>query len=145
MLDARLRCGSSFRVELHQYLRTSTPVASLPGPWSYRVRAGTSWLDIGILLVDEIARLICNLYLSVAARPIVRADPTLSCTSMLLGRETANQQQQQRACGSLTAPPFSPLRTLPGNSLRGKKLTSASKLARHHRVCPGRTVTQKTR
>ena len=36
--------------------------------------------------------MICNLYLSVAARKIVCADPSLRYTSMLLGRSATKQQ-----------------------------------------------------
>ena len=39
--------------------------------------------------------MICNFYLSVAARKIVCADPSRRYTSMLLGREATNKQQQQ--------------------------------------------------
>ena len=38
--------------------------------------------------------MICNFYLSVAARKIVRADPSLRYTSLLLGRKAANQQKK---------------------------------------------------
>ena len=37
-------------------------------------------------------RLICNFYLSVAARATVRTDPSLRYSSMLLGREAINNQ-----------------------------------------------------
>ena len=36
--------------------------------------------------------MICNFYLSVAARKIVGADPSLRYTSLLLGRKATNQQ-----------------------------------------------------
>ena len=63
-----------------------TAVAILPGSWRYRVSAGTGWLGVSILWLGEIESLICNFYLSVAARIIVRAHPSLRCTCMLLGR-----------------------------------------------------------
>ena len=42
-------------------------MATLPGTWQHRVSAGTGWPGIIILWLDEIASLICNFYLSVAA------------------------------------------------------------------------------
>ena len=66
--------------------KIGTPVATLPGAWRYRVSAGTGWPGVSILSLGEVERLICNLYLSVAARKIVWADPSLRYTSMLLGR-----------------------------------------------------------
>ena len=67
-------------------LKIGTPVATLPGAWHYRVSAGTSRPDVSILWLGEVESLICNFYLSVAARKIVWADPSLRYTSMLLGR-----------------------------------------------------------
>ena len=49
-----------------------TPVATLPAAWRYRVNAGTGWPGVG-----EMESLICNFYLSVAAREIVWADLSL--------------------------------------------------------------------
>ena len=60
--------------------KIGTPVATLPGAWSYGVSAGTGRPGVSI------ESLICSFYLSVAARKIVRADPSLRYTSMLLGR-----------------------------------------------------------
>ena len=63
---------------------------TLPGTparrWRYRVSAGTSWLGVSILWLGEVESLICSFYLSVAARKIVWADPSLRYTSTLLGR-----------------------------------------------------------
>ena len=73
--------------------KIGTPVATLPGARSYRVRAGTGWPGVSILWLGEMESLICNFYLSVAAREIVFADPSLRCTQMLLGRKATNQQQ----------------------------------------------------
>ena len=52
-------------------LKIGTPVASLPGAWHYRVRAGTGWPGVSILLLGEVESLICKFYLSVAACTIV--------------------------------------------------------------------------
>ena len=35
--------------ESYQLLKTGTPVATLPGAWSYRVKAGTVWPGVSIL------------------------------------------------------------------------------------------------
>ena len=62
------------------------PVATPSGARRYRVSAGTGRLGVSILWLGEKARLICNFYLSVAARTIVWIDPSVRYTSMLLGR-----------------------------------------------------------
>ena len=66
--------------------KIGTPVATLPGAWRYRVSAGTGRTGVSILWLGEMESLICNFYLSVAARQIVWAYPSLRYTSMLLGR-----------------------------------------------------------
>ena len=67
-------------------LKIGTPVATLPGAWHYRVSAGTGRPGVSILWLGEVESLICNFYLSVAARKFVWADPSLRYTIMLLGR-----------------------------------------------------------
>ena len=67
-------------------LKIGTPVATLPGTWPYRVSAGTGRPGVSILWLGEMDSLICNFCLSVAARKIVWADPSLRYTRMLLGR-----------------------------------------------------------
>ena len=67
-------------------LTIGTPVATLPGAWHYRVNAGTGQSGVSMLWLDEVENLICNFYLSVAARKIVWTDPSQRYTSMLLGR-----------------------------------------------------------
>ena len=52
-------------------LKIGTAVATLPGAWHYRVSAGTGWPGVSILWLGEVESLICNFYLSVAARTIV--------------------------------------------------------------------------
>ena len=74
--------GSSHTTDL----KIGTPVAILPGAWRYRVSTGTGRPGVSILWLGEVERWICNLYLSVAARKIVWADPSLRYTSILLGR-----------------------------------------------------------
>ena len=75
-----------FGVESYQWLKIGTPVATLPGAWRYRVSAWTGWPGVSILWLGEMESLICNFCLSVAARKIVWADPSLRYARMLLGR-----------------------------------------------------------
>ena len=51
--------------------KIGTPVDTLPGAWCYRVSPGTGRPGVSILGLGEIESLICNFYLSVAARKIV--------------------------------------------------------------------------
>ena len=74
--------GSSHTTDL----KIGTPVATLRGTWRYRISAGTGLPGVSILWLGEVESLICNFCLSVAARKIVCADPSLRYTSMLLGR-----------------------------------------------------------
>ena len=48
-----------------------TLVANLPDAWHYRVRDKTGWPHVSVLWLGEMANLICNFYLSVAACIIV--------------------------------------------------------------------------
>ena len=83
--ESRLRrdfSGSSHTSDL----KIDTPVATLQGAWRYRVSAGTGRPGVSILWLGEVESLTCNFYLSVAARQIVSADPSLTYTGMLLGR-----------------------------------------------------------
>ena len=61
--------------------KIGTPVATLSGAWRYRVSAVTGWSDVSILWLGEVESLICNFYLSVAARKIEQIRPwdTLAC------------------------------------------------------------------
>ena len=61
-------------------------MATLPGAWRYGVSTGTGQPGVSILWLGEVEHWICNFYLSVAARKIVWADPSLRYTSLLLGR-----------------------------------------------------------
>ena len=79
-------------VESYQWLRIGIPVATLPGAWRYRVSTGTGRPSVSILWLGEVERLICNFYLSVAARKIVCADPSQRYTSLLLGRRATSKQ-----------------------------------------------------
>ena len=57
-----------------------------------RSSAETGWPGVSMLRVVEIEEMVCNFSLSVAARTLVRADPSLRYTSILLGREATNKQ-----------------------------------------------------
>ena len=79
---AEIFSGSSHTSDL----KIGTPVATLPGAWRYRVSTGTGQPCVSILRLGEIESWICNFCLSVAARKIVCADPSLRYTRLLLGR-----------------------------------------------------------
>ena len=64
-------------------LKIGTPGATLPGAWRYGVSSGTGQPSVSIL--GEMESLVCNFCLSVVAREIVWADPSLRYTRMLLG------------------------------------------------------------
>ena len=51
-------------------LKISTPVATLPGAWHYRISAGTGWPSVSTLWLGEMESLICNFYLSLAAHKL---------------------------------------------------------------------------
>ena len=55
--------------------KIGTAVATLPSTLSYRISVGTGWCSVNILWLGEIERLICSLYLSVAARKIGQIRP----------------------------------------------------------------------
>ena len=76
----------SLSVCLSVCLSLPLSLSPLPGAWRYRVSTGTGRPGVSVLWLGEIERLICNFYLSVAARKIVGADPSLRYTSLLLGR-----------------------------------------------------------
>ena len=52
-------------------IKVGSPVATLPGAWRYRVSAGTGRPGVSILWLGEMESLVCNFYLSVAARKLV--------------------------------------------------------------------------
>ena len=83
--DSRLWHGDFSGSSHASDFKIGTPVATLPCAWRYSVST-TGWPGVRILWLGEVESLICNLYLSVAARKIVWADPSLRYTSMLLGR-----------------------------------------------------------
>ena len=69
--DSRL-CRGIFPGSSHTSdIKNGTSVATLPGAWRYRVSAGTGLPSVSILRLVEVESLICNLYISVAARTIV--------------------------------------------------------------------------
>ena len=65
--DSRLRRGDYSESSHTSDLEIGTPVATLPGAWRYRVRAGTGLPCISIPRLGEVESVICNFYLSVAA------------------------------------------------------------------------------
>ena len=80
-------CAGIFSGSSHTSdFKIGTPVATLPGDWRYWVSAGTGEPGVSILGLVEMESLICNFYLSVAARKIVCADPSLRYDRLLLGR-----------------------------------------------------------
>ena len=66
-------------------------MATLPGAGRYRVSGGTGRPGVSKLWLGEMESWICNFYLSVAARKMVCADPSLRYTGMLLGRLSSQQ------------------------------------------------------
>ena len=88
--------GFFFGVESYQWLKNWHSRATLPGAWRDRVSAGTGQPGVSLLWVGEVESWICIFYLSVAARKIVCADPSLRYTSMLLGRCATNKQTNPR-------------------------------------------------
>ena len=59
--------GDCYRSSHTSDFKTGTPVAALPGAWRYRVRVGTGRPCVRIVSLGEIANLIWNFNLSVAA------------------------------------------------------------------------------
>ena len=51
--------------------KISTPVATLPGAWRITVNDGTGRPGVSVMRLGEVESLICNFYVSVAARTIV--------------------------------------------------------------------------
>ena len=83
-------------------IKIGTPVATLPGAWRYRVSTGTDRPGVSILWLGEVESLICNFYVSVAARKLAWADPPwdkLACCW-----DISNQQ----TTFLLPPPPFPP-------------------------------------
>ena len=70
-IDFRLCCGDFSGSSHTGDFKTGTPLAPLPGPWRYRVSAGTGWPGVSIVRLGEVESLICNFCLSVAARKII--------------------------------------------------------------------------
>ena len=60
--------GSSYTSDFKN--KSGAPVAPLPGAWHYRVSAGVGWPGVSILGLGEVESLICDFYLSLAARAI---------------------------------------------------------------------------
>ena len=111
---SRLRCIGQW-LQLWLWLvacltsQQHAPCVSGTGPllgqrWDWSAGVSIPWLG-------EMESLVCNFCLNVAARKIVRADPSLRYTSLLLGRWATNKQQPLRklyvvphydgSCGSI--------------------------------------------
>ena len=73
-------------------LKVATQVATLPGTWHYKVSAGTGRPGVSILWVGEVESLICNFYLSVAARKIVCAVSSLRYACCWDVKQLTNKQ-----------------------------------------------------
>ena len=84
--DSRFRRESFSRSGHTSDLEIGTPEATLPGARCHSVNTGTGQHGVRILWLGEMESLICNFCLSVAARKLVWADPSLKYTSMSLGR-----------------------------------------------------------
>ena len=65
--------------------KIGTPMATPSGVLHYRDSAGTGLFGVSILHLGETESLIWNLFLSMAARKVVWADPSPRYISMLLG------------------------------------------------------------
>ena len=63
-------------------------MATLPGAWRYRDSAGTGWPGVSILWLGEKESLNCNIYLSVATRKTVWADPSLRYDKQATNQQT---------------------------------------------------------
>ena len=76
---------------------TGALVATLPAACGHEVIPRTGWLCVSVLCLGEIAYLIFNVCLSVAAPKIVRADPSLNYALPVVG--TLNNRPTSRPWG----------------------------------------------
>ena len=86
-------------------LNIDTAVATPPGAWHDRVNTETGWPGASVFWLDDTECLICNFYLSVAARTIVWADPSRRYTRLLV-EGYAIKHIQQLLSTRLTSPPL---------------------------------------
>ena len=132
--ESRLRrdfSGSSHTSDL----TIGTPVATLSGAWRYRVSAGPNGPGVRILWLGEVESLICNFCLSVAARKIVWAVPSLRYTCLLLGQKAANQQTNCSVSVSVLQL-YRPSLTH-ASSLQGRYTIKDTRQCRHRQLtCP---------
>ena len=97
--ESHLHCGSFWAESYQWYKKIGTAVVTLPGTSHYRVSAGTGQPGISILWLGEVESLICNFYLSVAARKIDCPWDTLACCwDVNLGKKPTNQKQSCMVC-----------------------------------------------
>ena len=80
-----------FQVSSYQWLKLI--VQWLPCQAPGTIRSALGLVCLVSVHCDRVGQKVCNFYLSVAACTTVWADPSLRYTSMLLGRQTCNQQQ----------------------------------------------------
>ena len=110
---ARIFSGSSHTSDS----KIGIPVATLPGVWHYRVSFGTGQPSVSILWLGEVESLICNFYLSVAARKIEHIRPwdTLACCWDVKQptNPTACCWDDKQSRNNNCPPPPSPLNFLP--------------------------------
>ena len=103
----QLTTSLSFSPPLHRSMASAVVVAGclLNVPATCSCVSGTGPLlgqrwdwsaGVSIPWLGEMESLVCNFCLNVAARKIVRADPSLRYTSLLLGRWATNKQQPLR-------------------------------------------------
>ena len=71
-------------------------MAILLDAWHHKVCIWTGQPGVSILRLDVTRSLLCKFYLSVAARTLVWADPSLRYTGVLLGRKATNQPTDQQ-------------------------------------------------
>ena len=99
--ESRL-CQDFFGVESYQWLK-NWHSSGYPAR-RYRVSTGTGRPGVSILWLGEVERLIYNFYLSVAARKIVWADPSLRYSPV--ARMLSNQQTNKQPTNKQTNKPL---------------------------------------
>ena len=82
--DSRFFHGDFFGSSHATDFKIDGPVFTSPGAGRYR-GAGSGWPGVSLPFLGEIASWIGSFCLSVAARKLVRAGPSLKYSSMLLG------------------------------------------------------------
>ena len=99
-----MHCGDYSGSSHTSDLKIGTPDATLPSAWRYRVSVGTGWPSVSILQLGEVKEktLICNFYLSVAARTMseqTRPSDTLACCWDVKQPTTKNNSKERGGLG----------------------------------------------